>query len=76
MALGQNAKPHVVHDMLNTIAQNSTNNQCTIATFIDLSKAFDWLQYNQLFKKMEYMGFTSESLNWFKDYQTDNNVLR
>ena len=43
-------------------------NQCTIAMFIDLSKAFDCLKYNQLFKKM---GFTKESTNWFKNYLTD-----
>ena len=54
--------------MLNTIATNSTKKQFTIVTFTDLSKAFDCLQNNQLFKKMEYMGFTRESLNWFKDY--------
>ena len=62
---------HVVHDMLNTISNNSMKNQCTIATFIDLSKAFDSLQYNRLFKKMEYMGFTKESTNWFRNYLTD-----
>ena len=57
--------------MLNTIATNAINNQCTIAAYIDLSKAFDCLQYDKLFKKMECIGFDSRTLDWFKSYLSD-----
>ena len=57
--------------MLNTIASNAINNQCTIAAYIDLSKAFDCLQYDKLFKKMECIGFEERTLDWFKSYLSD-----
>ena len=34
----------------------------------DLSKAFDCLQYDKLFKKLESLGITGIELEWFKDY--------
>ena len=67
----KNQTTHVVHSMLNTIASNAINNQCTIAAYIDLSKAFDCLQYDKLFKKMECIGFEERTLNWFKSYLSE-----
>jgi hypothetical protein len=64
----RNQTTHVVHSLLNTVAENAINNQCTIATFIDLSKAFDCLQYDKLFVKMEGLNFAEETINWFKSY--------
>ena len=46
----QNQTTHVVHKMMNYISKKSIDNEVTIATFIDLSKAFDCLQYDKLFK--------------------------
>ena len=57
--------------MLNTIADNSLQNKCTIATLIDLSKAFDCLQYNQVLTKIQHMGFTQGTVDGFKDYLKD-----
>ena len=45
--------------------------RCTIASFIDLSKAFDCLQYDKLFTKMHYIGFTDNTIKRFKDYLTN-----
>ena len=42
--------------------------EVTIATYIDLSKAFDCLQYDRLFTKMSSLGFTEGTLKWFKSY--------
>ena len=56
---------HVVQSMLYTIYRQSTNNKVTVATYID-KKAFDCLQYKQLFTKMTALGFTKRTLNWFK----------
>ena len=48
----KNQTSHVVHSMLNSVAENMTEGSCTIASFIDLNKAFDCLQYKKLFTKM------------------------
>ena len=61
----QNQTTHVVQNLLNTITENSTNDTVTIAIYIDLSKAFDYLQYDQLFVKMKALGFEERTLNWF-----------
>ena len=36
--------------------------------FLDLSKAFDCLQYDKLFYKMEKFGFHDHTIKWFKSY--------
>ena len=45
-----------------------TQGRCTIASFIDLSKAFDCLQYDKLFTKMRYIEFNDNTVKWFQDY--------
>jgi len=67
----RNQTTHVVHSLLNTVAENATKNKCTIATFIDLSKAFDCLQYDKLFKKMEGLNFSEPTIKWFKSYLSE-----
>ena len=37
-------------------------------TFLDLSKAFDCLQYDKLFFKLDKLGFSTHTLTWFKSY--------
>ena len=54
--------------MLNYISDQSIAGNITIATFIDLSKAFDCLQYDKLFTKLESLGVKNIELQWFKDY--------
>ena len=56
--------------MMNIITEASTQDRVTIATYIDLSKAFDCLQYDKLFNKLHHIGFTESTLNWIKDYLT------
>ena len=50
---------------MNTITEISTNDRVTIATYIDLSKAFNCQQYDQLFVKMKALGFEERTLNWY-----------
>ena len=57
--------------MMNIITDASAKDRVTIATYIDLSKAFGCLQYDKLFTKMEYMGFQEGTHSWFKDYLSD-----
>ena len=66
----KNQTTHAVQHMMNIITEASTQDKVTIATYIDLSKAFDCLQYDKLFNKLHHIGFTESTLNWFKDYLT------
>ena len=52
------------------VSNNSVADTVTIATFIDLSKAFDCLQYDKLFYKLNALDLTFKALNWFKSYLT------
>ena len=68
----KNQTTYVVHSMLNSISKNMANGRCTIASFIDLSKAFDCLQYDKLFTKMRYISFTDNTVKWFQDNYLTN----
>ena len=61
--------------MLNFVTDNAMKHHVVIATYIDLSKAFDCLQYDKLFKKMESIGCDNRTTNWFKDYLSNRKQL-
>ena len=56
---------HVVQKMLNYVNEHATRGQPIL--FIDLSKAFDCLQYDKLYGKMLYLGF-AKTIDWFRSY--------
>ena len=64
----QKETTHVVQNLLDTITEIATKDKVTIATYIDLSKAFDCLQYDQLFVKMRALGYHEM---WFLSYLPD-----
>ena len=50
------------------ISQAIDKNEYSIGIFLDLSKAFDTVDHNILFKKLENYGVRGIPLSWFKDY--------
>ena len=51
-------------DVLAAISQNRT----TIATFVDLTKAFDTVNHQILLNKTEHLGLHLETVVWLRDY--------
>ena len=43
----------------------------TIATYIDLKKAFDTVNHNILLQKMSKLGIQNINLTWVQDYLTN-----
>jgi hypothetical protein len=60
---------------MNQVTNNAAVNKPTVATFIDLSKAFDCLQYDKLFGKLYNLGIRGIVLEWFKDYLSNRQQL-
>ena len=66
---------HVVQKLLNEVSDNANNNEVTIATYLDLSKAFDCIQYDKLYTKLYYLGFDNRTIEWFKSYLSQRKQL-
>ena len=59
---------NAVSELIGNIVKNLQQKKNSLAIFLDLSKAFDTLEHDVIFKKMERYGIRGECLNWYKSY--------
>ena len=59
---------HALLQLVDQIYESFERNEYTIGVFIDLSKAFDTVDHNNLLKKLEIYGISGTRLQWFRNY--------
>ena len=57
-----------IMDFLTDIYEAKRTHMVTGCIYVDYQKAFDTINHNILFKKMELYGFSTSCINWFKSY--------
>ena len=57
-----------LHDWRNKTSEAVDNKRFAFGIFIDLSKAFGWLNHSILLSKLEHYGIRGITLNWFRNY--------
>ena len=65
---GNHSTNHALSLLLEKLAQHMKMVKKTIGLFWDFSKAFDTVNYDILFKKLEHYGLRGTILNWFQNY--------
>ena len=64
-----------VAKLTDNICINFNNNQPTIASYIDLKKAFDTINHQILLKKLPYLGFHNDVIKWIGSYLQNRKQL-
>ena len=59
---------HAISQLVDQIYESFENGNYIIGIFVDLSKAFDTVDYTILLKKLEIYGITIANLAWFRSY--------
>ena len=71
----QHACEHAVGELVGKITKGIQQGKLTIGIFLDLSKVFDSLEHEAIYKKMEKYGLRGNCLMWFKSYLSDRKLL-
>ena len=59
---------HALTHLINKISSAIDQRETTVGVFLDLSKAFDTLDHQILFTKLEHYGIRDVALQWIKSY--------
>ena len=70
----QRSTSDAILDLTGNILEGFNKKMYTVALFLDMTKAFDTIDHNKLFRKLEMYGFRGTTLNWLKSYLTDRNL--
>ena len=60
-----------ISTLTDDVLQTAGEGKVTAAVFIDFSKAFDCVNHGILLKKLTNLGFTEETIRWYKSYLSD-----
>ena len=61
-------------DFTGNILENMNKGFYTLSLFLDMSKAFDSIKHDTLFKKLEFYGIRGNALSWFKSYLLNRQI--
>ena len=59
---------HAILQIFNFITNSINHRKYTLAIFLDVAKAFDSVDHQILFSKLENAGIRGPSLKWFKSF--------
>jgi hypothetical protein len=62
---------HAVLEAVDRISSELDNGNTPLSIFLDLSRAFDTLDYKILFSKLNYYGIKNIELDWIRSYLTN-----
>ena len=61
--------------LVDKISNALEDGEYVLGLFLDFSKAFDTVNHDILFTKLEYLGIRDITLQWFKSYLSDGNIM-
>ena len=65
---------NAVSELLSTIIKGKGQGLYTVSLFLDLSKAFDFLEHEIMLKKLESYGICGNVLQWFRSYLSERKI--
>ena len=71
----QHSCEHAVGELIANITKGMEVGKITAGIFLDLSKAFDSLEHDVVYKKLEMYGIRGVCLEWFKSYLTNRSMI-
>ena len=71
----QHSCEHAVGELVARITKGMENGKFTVGIFLDLSKAFDMLEHEVIYAKLEKYGIRGICLQWFQSYLSDRSLV-